>query len=81
MSAPPTRPADRACAGRIEQLIAEELRNRLVNFELAVSTEGLILRGRSRTYYVKQLAQQLVMQATDLPILANRIEVIDHFEV
>jgi len=35
----------------------------------------LILRGRTRTYYAKQLAQQAVMEATALPIRANEIEV------
>lgn len=36
---------------------------------------GLILRGRARCYYVKQLAQHAVMQSTQMPILANEIEV------
>jgi hypothetical protein len=72
--------ADRACAGRIAQLISEKLRNRLLDFEVVVASEGLVLKGRSRTYYVKQLAQQLVMRTTDLPIAANRIEVIGNYE-
>jgi len=33
------------------------------------------LRGRAKTYYAKQLAQHAVMEATDLPVLANEIEV------
>ena len=36
---------------------------------------GIVLRGFTRTYYLKQLAQQAVMNLTDLPILANEIEV------
>jgi hypothetical protein len=36
---------------------------------------GVILRGHSQTYYAKQLAQQAVMEATRLRILANEIEV------
>jgi hypothetical protein len=36
---------------------------------------GVILRGRSRTFYEKQLAQHALMQITRLPILANEIEV------
>jgi hypothetical protein len=36
---------------------------------------GLVLKGHSRTYYAKQLAQHAVMEATQLPILANEIEV------
>jgi hypothetical protein len=37
---------------------------------------GIVLRGYSHTYYAKQLAQQAVMAASDLPIRANEIEVV-----
>jgi hypothetical protein len=37
--------------------------------------DGLILQGRVRTYYGKQLAQHLVMKISDLSIVANEIEV------
>jgi len=37
---------------------------------------GLVLTGRTCTYYVKQLAQHAVMEFVDLPILANDIEVV-----
>jgi hypothetical protein len=37
--------------------------------------DGLLLRGYSHSYYVKQLAQHAVMQATNLRIVANEIEV------
>jgi hypothetical protein len=37
--------------------------------------DGIILRGRSRTQHAKQLVLQAVIEATDLPILANEIEV------
>jgi hypothetical protein len=40
-----------------------------------VTDRGLILRGRARCYHIKELAQHAVMQATQLPILINRIEV------
>jgi hypothetical protein len=45
--------------------------------ELSVQRQpgGWILRGQSRTFYAKQMAQHAVMQATDEPILANDIEV------
>ena len=36
---------------------------------------GLVLHGHARTYYAKQLAQEALMSATMLPILANEIEV------
>jgi hypothetical protein len=37
--------------------------------------KGLILRGYAHAYDAKQLAQDAVMVATELPILANEIEV------
>ncbi len=40
---------------------------------LKVRGRGLTLRGETRTCYAKQLAQQAVMEFTDLPILANAI--------
>jgi hypothetical protein len=36
---------------------------------------GLVIQGRTRTYYAKQLVQHAVMSATTIPILANEIEV------
>jgi hypothetical protein len=51
------------------------LAGRVRDFCLICADGGVILRGYSRTYYAKQLAQHAVMQATDLPILANEIMV------
>jgi hypothetical protein len=46
------------------------------DFRLVVVDQGgLILRGRAHTYYAKQCAQHAVMEATDVPILANEIDV------
>jgi len=38
---------------------------------MTVKDQGLILRGLSGTYYAKQLAQQAVMEAADLPIVVE----------
>ena len=46
--------------------------------EKEMRIETHILRGSAATYYIKQLAQHLVreiMETTNLPILANEIEV------
>ena len=43
--------------------------------ESFVEITGSSSTGALRTFYVKQLAQQSVMEITDLPILANEIEV------
>lgn len=51
------------------------LGGRVNDFQLLLTPEGLILRGRAATYYAKQLAQQAVLEKTQHPILANEIEV------
>ena len=51
------------------------LGGRVHQFRLVFGAGGLVLRGRARTYYAKQLAQHAVMEATGFPILANKIEV------
>ncbi len=51
------------------------LSGRACDLHIVVHYRGLVLQGRAPTYYVKQLAQHVVMEATELPILANGIEV------
>jgi hypothetical protein len=58
-------------AHRLEQ----ELRARFRDVRLEVTDYGIILRGRVPTYHAKQLAQHLVMQRTELRIVANEIDV------
>jgi hypothetical protein len=45
------------------------------NLEVIVLEEGVVLRGRSSTYYAKQLAQHAVLTIARLPLMANEIEV------
>ena len=59
----------------LEAHIQSRLGGQVREFQLVVLDKGLILRGHAHTYYAKQLAQQGVMEATRLPILANEIEV------
>ena len=62
----------------LDQIQLEVRRNlslRVHNFRIRVVDEGLILEGRTKTYYGKQLVQHAVMDATDFPILANNIVV------
>lgn len=63
-------------AGELEAHIQGRLGGRIPDLELVVEEQGVILRGHASTYYLKQLAQHLVMKTTGLPILANEIEVI-----
>jgi hypothetical protein len=62
-------------ATQLEAHIQCRLGGHIRDFRLVVVDKGLILRGRARTYYAKQLAQHAVMEATELLILANEIEV------
>jgi hypothetical protein len=62
-------------AAELEARIQRRLGGQIRGFRLVVMERGLILRGRAHTYYAKQLAQHVVMEATELRILANEIEV------
>lgn len=59
----------------LETQIQCRLGGQVREFKVEVVDDGLILRGRARTYYAKQLAQHAVMEATGMQILANEIEV------
>ena len=60
---------------RLEANVQNRLSRRVRGLRLAVRGCGLILQGQAPNYYAKQLAQQAVMEACALPILANEIEV------
>jgi hypothetical protein len=60
---------------QLETRVQSRLHGRVRNFRLTARGSGLVLTGSSRTYYAKQLAQHVVMEATVLPILANEIQV------
>ncbi len=62
-------------AAELEARVQYRLGGQVRDFRLVVAEKGLVLRGHAQTYYAKQLAQQAVMEATRLPILANEIEV------
>ncbi len=60
---------------RLETQVQSRLNGRVRHFRLVVRGNGLVLTGKVRTYYAKQLAQHAVMEATPLPIAANEIDV------
>lgn len=60
---------------QIEGIVRDRLGGRIADFLLSAAAGGLVLHGRSRTYYTKQLAQQIVMEIARQPIEANQIEV------
>jgi hypothetical protein len=60
---------------QLEASVRHRLSGRVRDLQVVSRENGLVLRGHSHTYYAKQLAQHAVMEATELPILANEIEV------
>jgi osmotically-inducible protein OsmY len=60
---------------RLEAHVQCRLGGRVREFRVDLHDGGLVLRGRVHTYHAKQLAQQAVMEATPVPIVANEIEV------
>jgi hypothetical protein len=60
---------------RLETQIQARLGARVRHIRVLCRGQGVILQERARTYYIKQLAQHLPMKITNLPILANEIEV------
>jgi hypothetical protein len=59
----------------LELLVQRRLGSRVRDLRVVVRQDGVILQGRAGTYHAKQLAQHATMELTDLPILANDIEV------
>jgi hypothetical protein len=60
---------------RLEIHSQRQLNGRACEFRSVPRGRGLILRGRGRSYYGKQLAKQAVVETVILPIVANEIEV------
>ena len=59
----------------IERRIRDEFAERVHNFHIQAFDDGLVLEGRTKTYFGKQMVLKAVMDATSLPILADRIVV------
>jgi hypothetical protein len=59
----------------LESRVKAKLSGRIRNLQVHLRECGIVLRGTARTYHAKQLAQHAVMTETQLPILANEIEV------
>jgi len=62
-------------ASQLETRIRVRLGGQIRDIRVVCQEDGLVLHGRSRTYYAKQLAQHVVMEITNIPISANEIEV------
>lgn len=60
---------------QLESLMQRRLGNRIRDLRVEVSADGIVLQGRTTTYHAKQLAQHAAMELSNLPIVANDIEV------
>jgi hypothetical protein len=60
---------------RLAAQVQSRLGRQVLDLRLLLQDDGLVLQGRARSYYVKQLAQHVVMQVTEYRIRANEIEV------
>jgi hypothetical protein len=61
--------------GRVEAHVRSRVWGQVKGLELLVLDRGILIRGHARTYYMKQLAQHAVLEASQLPLAANEIEV------
>jgi len=66
---------DSSGVDELEARVQSSLAGRVWGLRLMLQGNGLVLMGRTRTYYAKQLAQHAVMKTSRIPIAANAIEV------
>jgi hypothetical protein len=59
----------------LETTLRRVLLGRVGDLQVELHGQELVLRGWTRSYHVKQLAQHAAMEASGLPIRANAIEV------
>lgn len=59
---------------QLEGLLQRRLVGRVRDLRVELHDQGVVLRGWTRAYYAKQLAQHGVMES-GFPIVANEIEV------
>ncbi len=61
---------------QLEKQIAERTDGRIRDLRVEAHGDGIVLSGRTTTYYMKQLASQIAMDAQSSVALQNSIEVI-----
>lgn len=59
----------------LEECLRRAVGNRIQGLQIEVSEQGVRLRGRTNSYYTKQMAQEAILKNTGFTILANEIEV------
>jgi hypothetical protein len=60
---------------RLTAYVRGQLSNRIRDLRLSLRGTGLVLSGHCQSYYLKQLAQEVIKRVSGLPIADNEIEV------
>jgi hypothetical protein len=63
-------------AERIKANVRDRVHGLVSNFQVEIQDQGMVLQGRTHSYYAKQLVQHAALQAAGMPLLANRVEVL-----
>lgn len=72
---PHAREAQHQLIRELEGRVRTQLGGRVRDLRFVLDDHGLVLRGRTDSYYVKQLAQHAVLKFAEVRLLANEIEV------
>lgn len=60
---------------QLEARLRGRLIGRVHDLRLVARDNGVVLQGSSRTYHAKQLAQEALLEARCVPLVANEIQV------
>lgn len=72
-----TSAASRALEERLEHYVHERTDGMVRDLAVEVEEDGVSILGRSRSYYIKQLATHAVIDAVSGMTLRNKIEVVE----
>ena len=60
---------------RIEQAVYTRTGGRIRGLHVQVADNGIVISGRTSTYYVKQLVTHAAMETSDELLVVNKVEV------
>jgi len=61
----------------LEMIVITRLAGHISQVQFTESTDGLVLRGFCRSFYAKQMVQELLMQLGNFRVIANEIVVVE----
>lgn len=67
--------ADRQEALSLEGILKRRLGYSVEQLQLHVENDGIVLKGFAPSWYIKQMAQEIVMEHSTMPIVLNDIHV------